>query len=259
MVFDVFERIAQIAHALPPERWMLVGGLMVHAHARLAGIPHPRTTDDADLVVELRAGSYSEAARALQGLGYQRHEPLDHRAPFHRFTRGGEHVDLMAPEDRPVRFAGRDVLGVPGSRSALNRTIAFTLPTGVVIRIPDLASALSLKGAAYHLPGANRQRHLQDAVTLFACADTTVLDLSTSMRRNINHLINALHTTAAWTVTDPSSRRRAVRAIRQIRPDWAVPAFVLPQRPERARPAPDGGPRTARPTGEHVDPPNLVT
>mgnify|MGYP007001823804 CR=1 FL=1 len=77
MVFDVFERLDQIAHLLPPERWMLVGGLMVHAHARLAGIPHARPTDDADLVVEVRAGSYSEAARALQELGYQQHEPLD--------------------------------------------------------------------------------------------------------------------------------------------------------------------------------------
>jgi hypothetical protein len=254
MAFDVFERIDQIARALPAERWMLVGGLMIHAHARLANLPHPRPTDDADLVVEVRAGSYSEAAQALHELGYQRHEPLDHRAPFHRFTRGDEHVDLMAPEDRPVRFAGRDVLGVPGSRSALNRTIPFTLPTGVVIRIPDLASALSLKGAAYHLPGANRLRHLQDGVTLFACADTTALQLSNSMRRNINHLINALDTTAAWAATDPSSRRRAVRAICQIRPDWAVPNFVLQQRP-RGKRGPVDGNRTAALQRERMEPP----
>jgi hypothetical protein len=39
---------------------MLVGGLMVHAHAQLAGIRHARPTDDADLVVEVRAGSYAE-------------------------------------------------------------------------------------------------------------------------------------------------------------------------------------------------------
>ncbi len=255
MVFDVFERLDQIAHRVPPERWMLVGGLMVHAHARLAGIPHARPTDDADLVVEVRAGSYSEAALALQGLGYQRHEPLDHRAPFHRFTRGDDQVDLMAPEDKPVRFAGRHVLGVPGSRSALNRTIPFALPTGLVIRIPDLASALSLKGAAYHLPGINRERHLQDGVTLLACADTTELDLSKSMRRNVNQLINALDTTGAWATTDPSSRRRAVRAILQLRPDWSVPGFVLPQRPERTRQAPVGEHRRASPTRKQGDPP----
>jgi hypothetical protein len=72
MSFDVFEPVEQIALVLPPQRWVLVGGLMVHAHAGLAGVQHPRPTDDADLVVELRAGSYSEAAWALQGLGYAR-------------------------------------------------------------------------------------------------------------------------------------------------------------------------------------------
>ena len=152
MVFDVFERLDQIAHLLPPERWMLVGGLMVHAHARLAGIPHARPTDDADLVVEVRRQLQRGGPRP-QELGYQQHEPLDHRAlpPVHPRRRPG---GPDAAEDKPVRFAGRNVLGVPGSRSALNRTIPFALPTGLVIRIPDVASALSLKGAAYYLPGS---------------------------------------------------------------------------------------------------------
>ena len=54
---DVFERVKEIANNLSPDRWMLVGGLMVHAHAQLAGIQHARPTDDADLVVEARAGT----------------------------------------------------------------------------------------------------------------------------------------------------------------------------------------------------------
>lgn len=248
VAFDVFERVEEIARVLPPERWILVGGLMVHAHARLAGIPHPRPTDDADLVVELRAGHYAEAAMALQGLGYQRHEPLDCQAPFHRFTRRKEQVDLMVPENRSVRFAGRTVLAVPGSRSALNRAMAFTTPGGVTIRIPDVASALSLKGAAYHVPGANRVRHLQDAVTLFACAGTAVLELSASMRKNVNHLINALDQTDAWAATDPLTRRRAVGAIRRCRPDWAIPGYVLLQRPSatKAERGADPAPRSSR-------------
>jgi fructose-specific component phosphotransferase system IIB-like protein len=56
---------------------MLVGGLMVHAHAHRAGIQHARPTDDADLVVELGAGSYAEAAAVLRRLGYVPHESLD--------------------------------------------------------------------------------------------------------------------------------------------------------------------------------------
>ena len=54
---DVFERVKEIANNLSPDRWMLVGGLMVHAHAQLAGIQHARPTDDADLVVEARPGT----------------------------------------------------------------------------------------------------------------------------------------------------------------------------------------------------------
>ncbi len=125
MPSDIFDGVDEIAGVLHPQRWMLVGGLMVHSHALVAGIEHPRPTDDADLVVELRAGSYGEAAAAVQQLGYLRHESLDDRAPFHRFTRGREHVDLMAPEDRTARFAGRPVLTVPGSRSALRRMVPF--------------------------------------------------------------------------------------------------------------------------------------
>jgi hypothetical protein len=78
---------------------MLIGGLMVHAHAQLAGIQHTRPTDDADLVVEARAGSYAEAAAVLQLLGYVQHEAIERQAPFHLFTRGPEHVDLRGPEE----------------------------------------------------------------------------------------------------------------------------------------------------------------
>jgi hypothetical protein len=62
---DIFERVEEIANNLLPDRRMLIGGLMVHAHAQLAGIVHARPTDDADLVVEVRAGSYAEAAAVL--------------------------------------------------------------------------------------------------------------------------------------------------------------------------------------------------
>jgi len=233
---DVFERVEEIAKNLLPDRWMLVGGLMVHAHAQLAGIQHARPTDDADLVVEARAGSYAEAAAVLQRLGYVQHESLDRHAPFHRFTRGREHVDLMGEcgqEDKPVRFLGRDVLAVPGSRSALNRTIAYETAGGVAIRIPDVESALSLKGAAFRSPGPNRVRHLQDAVTLFACLDTAQPNISKSMKKNINTLISAMDNVEAWSFSDPTNRRRAIRAIRAVHHHWEPPAFVLPRRPGR--------------------------
>ena len=232
---DVFERVEEIAKNLLPDRWMLVGGLMVHAHAQLAGIQHARPTDDADLVVEVRVGSYAEAAAVLRRLGYLQYESLDVRAPFHRFIRGREHVDLMGPEDKPIRFLGRDVLAVSGSRSALNRTIAFETAGGVAIRIPDVESALSLKGAAFRSPGPNPVRHLQDGVTLFACLDTARPNISKSMKKNINTLIAGMDNAEAWSFADPTNRRRAIRAIRLVQHLWEPPAFLLPRRPGRGR------------------------
>ena len=69
MAFDMFDAASEIATVLPASKWMLIGGLMVHAHTQLAGISHHRPTDDTDLVVELRAASYREAATALERLG----------------------------------------------------------------------------------------------------------------------------------------------------------------------------------------------
>jgi hypothetical protein len=180
--------------------------------------------------VELRAGSYAEAASTLEALGYRRKEPLDPRAPLHRFTRGAEVVDLMAPEGRQVHFGARTVLSVPGSRSALNRPIDYTTPGGTTIRIPDVESALSLKGAALRTPSDNRVRHVQDAVTLLACADSAALDLSKSMRTKHQPRDQRAVRPQAWGYADPASRRRAVRTVLAIRPDWLVPEFVLPRR-----------------------------
>ena len=177
--------------------------------------------DDVDLVVEVRTGSYAQAAEVLQRLAYVQHESLDRYAPFHRFTRGREHVDLMGPEGKPGRFLGREVLAVPGSRSALNRTITYQTAGGVAIRIPDMESALSLKGAAFRLPGHNKVRHLQDAVTLFACLDTAQPDISKSMKKNINNLISAMDNPEAGSFADPTNRRQAIRAIRAVQPACA--------------------------------------
>src|SRR5699024_8762808 len=121
------------------------------------------------------------------------------------------------------------VVTAPGSRSALRRTISVRLAPGCTIRVPDLPSALSLKGAAYSLPSSNRVRHLQDAVTLFACVNAG-LDLSKSMRANVNNLVRGLDLVAAWGYARAVTRRRASRALRTFRPDWQVPSFVLPRR-----------------------------
>lgn len=228
---DPYALLAEVATAIDADNWILVGGLMVHCHAERSGIMHTRPTDDVDIVVELQTQSYATHAQALISLGFAPHESLDDAAPFHRFVRDQDTVDLMIPdrESRAPRYLGRGLIEVPGSSSALKRTIAHELPDGSAIRIPDLASALSLKGAAHRVPSANAPRHLQDSVTLLACAGPGGLDPapSKSMRANLNHVVKCLSTTAeAWSLASPQNRVLATQCIRALRPDWAVPSFL---------------------------------
>lgn len=232
---DGFELVDEIAGQLVPGRWMLVGGLMVHAHARLAGVPNARVTHDADIVVELDAvGRYQEAAEGLVRLGFQPYESLDVRTPAYRFTRGSHQVDLMAPDRTATRrHLGRPVLQVPGADSALKRTEAFATAAGSVVRIPDLCGALSLKGAAYGLPSAQQVRHLQDGVVLLACIDVRGVEPpSKSMRANINRLLTALEASPeAWSLASDDTIRRAIRAVRRhVRQGWTPPPFAFSQR-----------------------------
>lgn len=58
MASDPFALLVEVAEVLPVDRWMLVGGLMVHAHATLAEVENNRPTHDADIAVsagEMRA------------------------------------------------------------------------------------------------------------------------------------------------------------------------------------------------------------
>lgn len=231
MPSDPYLLLTELATSFKSDAWFLVGGLMVHCHAQKAGVMHLRPTDDADIVLELQTGSYADHARILASMGFAPREPIDATAPFHRFVRDGDTVDLMVPDrgSWSVRYLGRDIIEVPGSGSALKRAIEYELPTGVSIRIPDLPSALSLKGAAHQVPSVNAVRRLQDSVTLLACAGPDGLNPppSKSMRANLNHLLKCLATTAeAWSLTTPVNRVRANQCIRAFRQDWVAPPFL---------------------------------
>lgn len=197
MLCDSFDTLEAVAAAMPRERWVLIGGLMVHCHAREAGVAHARPTHDADLMVESRVSSYGEAARAVQSIGFDLQEPLDVRAPVHRFARAyGAVIDLMVAGrvSRPPVYRGRRVVEVPVSASAMKRTTGYTIPTGTRIRLPDLPAALALKSWAKFLPGASRERHLQDAVTLLVCTDRQEVALSRSMRSVVRRLLAKIAT-----------------------------------------------------------------
>ena len=197
MLGDSFDTLEAVAAAMPRERWVLIGGPTVHCHAREARVAHARPTHDADLVVEIRVSSYGEAPRAVQSIGFDLQETLDVRAPVHRFVRAdGAVIDLMVAdrESRPPVYRGRQVVDVPVSASAMKRTTDHTLPTGTRVRLPDLPAALTLESWAYFLPGASRERHLQDAVTLLVCTDRQEVALSRSMRAVVRRLLAKIAT-----------------------------------------------------------------
>lgn len=229
MTSDPFDLLDEIASVLPPAHWMLVGGLMVHAHATLAGVGSNRPTLDADIVVEvMSAGSYQAAARAIQQLGFTPHDPVNPDAPSYRFDRGADRIDLMIQDRRrAVRFKKRTVLQVPASDSALKNTVSFVLPSGSAVRIPALAGALALKGAACATASPNPIRHAQDGVILLACADVLgVPTFSKSQTKHVNRLLQDLNKIEAWSLAGPAEARRAMRAAKAIRPDWETPAFL---------------------------------
>lgn len=169
---EPFATIDELASCLEPDGWILIGGLMVHAHALLADLTHHRATDDADVVVGLTVVTYATAVVVIEAIGFERVDSLNLDVPTYRWVRGRDQIDLMAPDRQapPVRHGRRDVLAVPGSSSAMRNTERFELSSGLIVRVPDVTAALSLKGAAAETASGRPIRHAQDAVMLLACA-----------------------------------------------------------------------------------------
>jgi len=66
---DIFGALDEVADVLDPGTWMLVGGLMVHAHSVQAGVSNPRPTDDADIVLEVGVTHYADAEGSCTASG----------------------------------------------------------------------------------------------------------------------------------------------------------------------------------------------
>ena len=215
----------EIVRALPVDRWALVGGLMVQAHALAASVETSRVTLDVDAAVRVEAGafSYAQAVSALTRLGYAADEST--RLAY-RFTRGADVVDLMvADHERPApRHARRDVMQVTGGRQALTRLqqVHFQLhDTAIPIPVPTLHGALVLKAAAHTVDSRDRDRHLLDAITLLACItdiEPTVGDLRGSDRKRLIHVMKAFDERPLVAAQAPSDTvRLAERTVEELR------------------------------------------
>lgn len=211
----------ELAEAMPPGSWTLVGGLMVQLHALHAGMIPQRSTTDVDIVVHIETTmSWARTTQALHQCGYRLQRPNNPKAPSHRFVRDGDVIDVLiadhvAPKALEMRAPGKNLMKIPGATSALRKTVNchITRSNGsdIVISVPDVLGALTLKGGAYQEDSRDTGRHLEDAVVLLSTID------------DADELVEDHQ---AWTQNDPRRIRVLARNLPADHPAWGL----LPQR-----------------------------
>ena len=189
-----WDAVYLLAQETDPRSWILVGGLMVQAHARMKGMTDFRPTLDADFLVDILADHLATGhiVRTLERHGYQLVTgTLSGYA--NRMTKpDGENIDLLAADHLPqwverkhlTRIQGSRMFTAPGGAQACERCMTVLLQDddGATrpIRIPDQLGALMFKAAAWQADsGEGRYRHLTDAMILCALMD----DPETQRRR----------------------------------------------------------------------------
>jgi len=221
---DPWPLLFEIADATREGTWVLVGGLMVHAHAIRAGVAPSRPTRDVDLLLDIGASRVSDVAGPLQSMGFA---PLhaNSATPLHRFTRGEDVVDVMVEPGIRARWSRRSVLVAPAARQALDRRDRYVLQgttKSVRIAVPDPLGAIVAKAAAYHVDQRDPGRHLEDLAVLMASGGgRRALGLERLARRDKQHLRPALDALIdeghdAWSVLEFGDRLVAQRARRAI-------------------------------------------
>ena len=147
----------ELSRALPQRGWTLIGAQMVVLHAAAVGRELGRSSGDLDLLADVRllGDATRTLAASLIALGFLAEITIDGRA--HRFRRGDDLVDLLAPDGLGVRAnletvpGGRTIV-VPGGSQALRRTERGQVEVrGLGTRElprPDLLGAILLKARA---------------------------------------------------------------------------------------------------------------
>jgi len=224
----------EVVAATDVTEWILVGGLMVQAHAYRANIPPSRTTKDVDMVVDVitARASVQAVAGQLQAIGFVAQPPLAAKGPAYRYSRGKEQIDLMVPSELPPgiqpRLMMRPAFGVVAGRQAIRRRDTFVVRTGttagartVTFGAPDVLGALVAKGAAYEVDQRDSGRHLEDAAVLLASIEAVgrleLGDLSKNDRKHLTRVSSMLpDSAAAWRELDDTNRLRGQRQLLRL-------------------------------------------
>lgn len=214
--------VAEIARLVGHRSWTLIGGLMVHLHASVAGIHTVRPTTDVDMAlhIETTPGVAAHVHHALTNAGYELQTSFDPtHETAHRYERGDDVVDVVVADHAAPRvvqrLAGHDMVAVEGGTQALKRTVNADLTIDgqtTRISVPDTLGAIVLKAAAHVADARDAERHLEDAVVLLAAIGDPIGErarLGGSDRKRLRHLRAQLPDDhAAWRTRLPDDTRR---------------------------------------------------
>lgn len=200
--------------------WVIIGAQMIMLLELEGGRPSGRTTRDLDVVVDSRlvVGVTRLAAGRLVKAGF---EPSAEHP--HRFVRGRDQVDLLAPDNLGARadlttIAPRRTTQVAGgSRALATRRLVLTDVAGIGaghLPLPSLAGAIVLKAHAFTARRARRD--LDDLVCLLGLVpdvETVRAELKPGERRLLGS-VSALHDPGhiAWSVVEDADDARAAFA-----------------------------------------------
>lgn len=211
---------------------------MVQLHAYHAGLQPPRATTDVDLLIHVEIDmTWSKAKSSSVPAGFELRRPSSRYGSMHRFVRPNsesgvdEVVDVMiadhvAPSVLEKCTDRAHLVQVPGGTSALRKTINCRITTvhtdDLIVSVPNVLGALTLKGGAYAADSRDQQRHLEDAVVLLATvedADEIVEDVEQWTRHDSSRL-KTLHQALsdahdAWQlIREPPRRMRAQESLK---------------------------------------------
>jgi hypothetical protein len=236
-LIPAWQTVIELAETGISADWTLIGGLMIAAHARRAGVMMRRPTDDVDVLVDYMANRASllQARTALLKLRFELGRDEKHAYRF--MHPDGRKLDLMVADHLPSRMDPRldrrPAFAAPSGEQAIRRRDAYQLRfasgAAAEVGVPDELGALVAKAAAWLVDRRDRGRHLDDLAVLLACvADASDLDygsMSKNDRKRIRSATDELSDLAhaSWVNLDDADRDRGMFTLRLIRQVLELP------------------------------------
>ncbi|MFF2050641.1 hypothetical protein ACFVU2_03480 [Leifsonia sp. NPDC058194] len=223
-LLPAWKSVIELSGAMETSELTIIGGLMVYLHASRGGVAMPRSTDDADFLVDALVNNAGLIAFAAAARTLDFELKVNGRHAYRFVHADGRKLDVMVPDHLPERIRPRlsrlPALEAAAGQQAIDRRdlyeLGFSSGRRVVIGVPDELGALVAKGAAFLIDQRDPERHVQDAATILASiTDASVLDYGRSTRsdrQRLRVLGTQLSDSASrhWVGLQPDDRSRGL-------------------------------------------------